>query len=195
MTNVSSANPIIAFECLNINDSGPVDFTLMERVQSKDHQAMADVFDRHERMVYSTALCVLRDPGDAEDVMQEIFFQLWKKPDAFVPVRGSLGGWLNVIARNRAIDMIRSRKPTDSLDQNAMLANTNPALEAERNMLMDKVRDVLNDLPLEQQKTINLAYFEGCSHSEIAARTGDPLGTVKTRIRAALISLRKALAV
>jgi RNA polymerase sigma-70 factor (ECF subfamily) len=177
------------------NDHAVSDDLLLDRVRHSDQQAMADVFDRYGGMVYSVALRVLNDQGQAEDVMQEVFFQLWKKPDAFVEGRGSLGGWLMVLARNRAIDQVRRRKPTDSTDDVVLPANSNLASESERNLLMEKVRGILKGMPMEQQRSLELAYFEGLSHTEIAERTGDPLGTVKTRIRLALIGLRKALAV
>jgi RNA polymerase sigma-70 factor (ECF subfamily) len=174
--------------------SGPTsDAELMERVCANDQMAMAEVFDRYGSLVYSVALRVLRDPAQAEDVMQEIFFQVWKSPQSFVQVKGSLGAWLAVVARNRAIDSLRRRKPTDSVEEVVLPAATNLASEVERNSMMDKVRAVLKGLPPEQQKTVELAFFEGMSHSEIAAKTGDALGTVKTRIRSALISLRKGM--
>lgn len=188
-----SVNPIMAFERSNNSDHDPSDDLLLERVRGGNQQAMADFFDRYGGMVYSVALRVLKDPGQAEDLMQEVFFQLWRKPDAFMQGRGALSGWLMVVARNRAIDTIRRRKPTDSPDDVVLLSNTNLASETERNVLMERIRDVLKDLPKEQQESLDLAYFEGLSHSEIAERTGDPLGTVKTRIRLALIGLRKAL--
>ena len=153
---------------------------------------MTELFDRYGGMVYSVALRVLKDPGHAEDVMQEIFFQVWENPKNFVEGRGSLGAWLAVVARNRAIDSLRRRKPSDPVEDVVLPSRTNLASEVERNTMMEKVRAVLDGLPSEQQKSIELAYFEGLSHSEIAAQTGDPLGTVKTRIRSALISVRKA---
>jgi RNA polymerase sigma-70 factor (ECF subfamily) len=125
--------------------------------------------------------------------MQEIFLQLWRNPEAFVHGRGSLGAWLVVVARNRAIDVLRRRKPTDSVDEVVLASPCDISAEAERNGMMEKVRVILADLPEEQRKSLELAYFEGLSHSEIASRTGDPLGTVKTRIRLGLMSLRKAL--
>jgi RNA polymerase sigma-70 factor (ECF subfamily) len=169
------------------------DADLMGRVCSNDQLAMAEVFDRYGSLVYSVALRVLRDPAQAEDVMQEIFFQVWKTPQSFVQVKGSLGAWLAVVARNRAIDSLRRRRPTDSVEDVILPAATNLASEVERNSMMEKVRVVLQGLPQEQQKTVELAFFEGMSHSEIAAKTGDALGTVKTRIRSALISLRKGM--
>jgi RNA polymerase sigma-70 factor (ECF subfamily) len=169
------------------------DELLLNRVKGNDQQAMTDLFDRYGGMVYSVALRVLNDPGQAEDVMQEIFFQVWRNPNSFVQGRGSLGAWLAVMARNRAIDTLRRRKPTDSVDDVVLASGKDVASEVERNSMMEKVRGAMKDLPSEQQRTMELAFFEGLSHSEIAARTGDPLGTVKTRIRSALMSVRKAI--
>jgi RNA polymerase sigma-70 factor (ECF subfamily) len=169
------------------------DAQLLERVRACDHQAMTEIFDRYGRMVYSVALRVLGDPGHAEDVMQEVLFKAWREPQTFLEGRGRLGAWLAVMARNRAIDVLRRRKPTDTMDDVILVSKTNIASEFERNSMIEKVRVVLKALPLEQQMPMELAYFEGLSHSEIAARTGDPLGTVKTRIRAALTTLRKVM--
>lgn len=154
---------------------------------------MEAIFKRYSGPVYSVALRVLHDSGQAEDVMQEIFLQLWRNPQAFVLGRGSLGAWLVVVARNRAIDVVRRRKPTDAVEDVTLAAPCDLAAEAERNAMMEKVRSILASLPVEQRKSLELAYFEGLSHTEIASRTGDPLGTVKTRIRLGLMSLRKAL--
>src|SRR5215469_17769398 len=169
------------------------DELLLDRVRARDQQAMTELFDRYGSMVYSVALRVLKDSGHAEDVMQDVFFSLWENPKSFVSGRGSLGAWLLVVARNRAIDALRRRKPSDPVDEAVLPANTNLASDAERNTIMEKVRIVMKALPPDQQKSLQLAFFEGLSHSEIAAQTGDPLGTVKTRIRAALMSVRKAI--
>ncbi len=168
------------------------DTSLLTRMGQRDENAMEDLFRRYGGAVYSVALRVLHDTGQAEDVLQEVFLQLWRNPAAFVQQRGSLGGWLVVVARNRAIDLLRRRKPSDSVEDVVLASSVDVAEEAERNTTMEKVRKVIADLPVEQQKALELAYFEGLSHTEIASRTGDPLGTVKTRIRQALISLRKA---
>jgi RNA polymerase sigma-70 factor (ECF subfamily) len=172
---------------------GPVDeTTMLTRIGQRDENAMEVIFRRYSGPVYSVALRVLRDTGQAEDILQEVFLQLWRKPAAFVQNRGSLGAWLVVIARNRAIDVLRRRKPSDSVDDVVLASPVNVADEAERNTMMQRVRGVIANLPEEQRRTLELAYFEGLSHTEIARRTGDPLGTVKTRIRQALITLRKA---
>ena len=168
------------------------DGALLQRVRQGDQAAMAEVFDRYGRAVYSVALRILKDAGHAEDVMQEIFFQIWRNSDSFVQGRGSLGAWLVVVARNRSIDLLRRRKPTDSVDDVVLASPFNLASEAEHHAMMEKVQKVMKDLPVEQQRSMELAFFDGLSHSEIAEKTGDPLGTVKTRIRLALISLRKA---
>jgi RNA polymerase sigma-70 factor, ECF subfamily len=174
-------------------DRAAGDDSLLTSIKGGNQGAMTELFDQYSRMVYSVALRVLNDPGQAEDVMQEIFFQVWRSPNAFVPGRGSLGAWLAVMARNRAIDSLRRRRPTDSVDEVILASSADLGSEVERSRMMEKVRGVLKDLPAEQQRSVELAFFEGLTHSEIATRTGDPLGTVKTRIRSALSTLRKAI--
>lgn len=174
-------------------DRAVSDELLLTRAKDGDQQAMTELFDQYSGMVYSVALRVLKDPGQAEDVMQEIFFQVWRNPDAFVAGRGSLGAWLAVMARNRAIDALRRRRPTDPVEDVVLASSSDLGSEIERNRMMERVREVLRNLPMEQQTSVELAFFEGLTHSEIAAKTGDPLGTVKTRIRSALITLRKAI--
>jgi RNA polymerase sigma-70 factor (ECF subfamily) len=161
-------------------------------VQRGDESAMASLFDRYSKIVYSVALRVLRDPASAEDVLQEVFMQIWRNPNGFIATRGSLGGWLAVVARNRSIDALRRKRPSEQVDDMALASNYNLADEAERNSLMEKARGVIRLLPMEQRKTLEMAFFDGLTHAEIAEMTGDPLGTVKTRIRSALLSLRKA---
>ena len=178
-----------------VNSSPPSaqdDAALLALVQRGDENAMASLFDRYSKIVYSVALRVLRDPASAEDVLQEVFMQIWRNPNGFIATRGSLGGWLAVVARNRSIDALRRKRPSEQVDDMALASNYNLADEAERNSLMEKARGVIRLLPMEQRKTLEMAFFDGLTHSEIAEMTGDPLGTVKTRIRSALTSLRKA---
>jgi RNA polymerase sigma-70 factor, ECF subfamily len=172
---------------------GLADSELLQRVSQGDETAMASLFDRYSRIVYSVALRVLHDPFEAEDVMQEVLLQVWRGAPSFIAGRGSLGGWMVVVARNRAIDVLRRRHPSDPVDEVVLPAAADLASEAEQNTLMGKLRTIMQELPPEQQKSVEMAFFEGLTHSEIAEKTGDPLGTVKTRIRLALISLRKAL--
>jgi RNA polymerase sigma-70 factor (ECF subfamily) len=168
------------------------DATLLALVERGDERAMASLFDRYSKVVYSVALRVLRDPASAEDVLQEIFMQIWRNPESFVATRGSLGGWLAVVSRNRSIDALRRKRPMESVDEMALASPYNLGDEAERHSMMEKAREVMAELPLEQRKTLEMAFFDGLTHSEIAEMTGDPLGTVKTRIRSGLLSLRKA---
>ncbi|MGD0444534.1 MAG: sigma-70 family RNA polymerase sigma factor [Edaphobacter sp.] len=176
----------------SIPPSAQNDAALLTLVRQADESAMAALFDRYSKVVYSVALRVLRDPASAEDVLQEVFMHIWRNPDGFVATRGSLGGWLAVVARNRSIDTLRRKRPAEQVDDMALASNYNLADEAERNSLMEKARSVIRLLPVEQRKTLEMAFFDGLTHSEIAEMTGDPLGTVKTRIRSALTSLRKA---
>jgi RNA polymerase sigma-70 factor (ECF subfamily) len=168
------------------------DTSLLASVQSGDEQAMASLFDRYSKLVYSVALRVLRDPAAAEDVLQEVFMQIWRNPDSFTAARGSLGGWLAIVSRNRSIDTLRRKRPMVDVDDVPLASAFNLADEAERNSLMERARGVIHLLPTEQRKTLEMAFFDGLTHSEIAEMTGDPLGTVKTRIRSALLTLRKA---
>ena len=168
------------------------DASLLALVRRGDEHAMASLYDRYSKVVYSVALRVLRDPASAEDVLQEIFMQIWRTPDTFIATRGSLGGWLAVVSRNRSIDALRRKRPTESVDEIGLTSPYNLADEAERNLMIGKARETILLLPVEQRKTLEMAFFDGLTHSEIAEMTGDPLGTVKTRIRSALLTLRKA---
>ena len=185
-------NPPRSFD-RTAGNSGVDDLGVLSDIQSGSQDAMARFFDRYSKMVYSVALRVLKDSGEAEDVMQEIFVQVWQNPGAFVAGRGSLGGWLVVVARNRAIDKLRRRRPSDPVELFSLPSSTNLAQESERHFLLEKIQAAMANLPQEQRASVELAFFEGLSHSEIAEKTGDPLGTVKTRIRLALIAIRKGL--
>ncbi len=166
---------------------------LLASIANGDEQAMATLFELHSGLVFSVALRVLREPGGAEDVMQEVFMQIWRKPASFAAARGSLGGYLAVIARNRAIDVLRGRRPTISVEDVPLPSLENLGDDAEHNILLERVRIAMKNLPVEQSETLEMAFFAGCTHSEIASSTGTPLGTVKTRVRSALHALKGAL--
>jgi RNA polymerase sigma-70 factor, ECF subfamily len=155
---------------------------------------MGRLYDRYSSIVYSIALRVLGDTGAAEDVLQEVFLQLWRNPGVFDSSRGNMVAWLAVIARNRAIDSLRKRRPETDIADVVVPVEPDLAGDTERARAMEKIRGVLGDMPAAQRSALEMAYFEGLTHTEIAARTGEPLGTVKTRIRAGLLSLRKAFA-
>ena len=123
------------------------DAALLALVQSGDAQAMASLYDRYSRVVYSVALRVLRDPASAEDVLQEVFMQIWRNPDSFTAARGSLGGWLAIVARNRSIDVLRRKRPSVDVDDVPLASSFNLADEAERNSLMERARGVSSSSP------------------------------------------------
>ena len=168
------------------------DAGLVAAIRSGDQSAMAALYDRYSSVVYSVALRVLGDTGAAEDVLQDVFMQLWRKPGAFDSSRGRLGAWLAVISRNRAIDALRKRRPENDLEDVVVSVVPDLAGDADRSRVAEKVRGLLGTMPATQRAALEMAYFEGLTHSEIAAKTGEPLGTIKTRIRAGLTALRKA---
>jgi RNA polymerase sigma-70 factor (ECF subfamily) len=170
----------------------PPDSHLVSAIRSGDQNAMAALYDRYSSVVYSVALRVLGDTGAAEDVLQDVFMQLWRNPSAFDSSRGSLGAWLAVIARNRAIDTLRKRRPENDIEDIVISVETDMASDADRARSAEKVRGILGSMPAAQRSALEMAYFEGLTHTEIAAKTGEPLGTIKTRIRAGLQALRKA---
>jgi RNA polymerase sigma-70 factor (ECF subfamily) len=172
----------------------PSDAALVTAIRSGDQSAMAALYDRHSSIVYAVALRVLQDTGAAEDVLQDIFMQLWRNPGAFDASRGNMAAWLAVIARHRAIDALRKRRPENDIADIVISVEPDLASETDQARAMEKVRGALQDMAPTQRSALELAYFEGLTHSEIAERTGEPLGTIKTRIRAGLLSLRKVLA-
>ena len=167
---------------------------LVARIRAGDQTAMSELYDRYSNVVYGVALRVLQDAAAAEDVLQDIFLQLWRKPDAFDSSRGSLGAWLAVIARHRAIDRVRQRRPETDLEEVVIASGVDLRDETERSLIIEKVRAVLNEMNPDQRKALELAYFQGLTHTEIAEKTGEPLGTIKTRIRSGLQMLRAKFA-
>lgn len=168
------------------------DLAAVTAMKSGDQGALAELYDRYSSVVYAVALRVLGDAGAAEDVLQEVFLQLWRNPAGFDAARGSLGAWLGVISRNRAIDFLRRRRPETDIEDVVLSVAPDLAGDADRSRAAEKVRGVLGAMPSLQRSALEMAYFEGLSHSEIASKTGEPLGTIKTRIRTGLMTLRKA---
>lgn len=169
-----------------------VDLAIVTGLKTGDQGAMSDLYDRYSAVVYAVALRVLGDTGAAEDVLQEVFLQLWRNPSAFDAARGGLGSWLAVISRNRAIDFLRKRRPETDIEDVVLSVAPDLAGESDRARAAEKVRGVMGAMAPGQRVALEMAFWEGMSHSEIADKTGEPLGTVKTRIRAGLIALRKA---
>lgn len=175
----------------------------MRRLSFRDKRALEVVFDRYGDLVYSTALRVLRDPHLAQDISQEIFIRLWRKPQSYVAERGRFLTWLISVTRNRAVDEVRSRgrrqrhetaSPEEQEREFPAGESNDPALSAQLAEESRIVRAALAELPPEQREVIELAYFGGLTQQEISDRLAQPLGTVKTRIRLGMQKLRAALA-
>jgi RNA polymerase sigma-70 factor (ECF subfamily) len=179
--------------------SPDVDRSLLARMAQGDGDALAELYDRHARPVYSLAVRILRDARDAEDVVQEVFAQAWRQASRYTATRGAVVAWLLMLARSRAIDRVRARRarPEGASNDAAAIPLADPSPPIEHQMVsveqIARVRAALDDLPLLQRVAIELAYFEGLSHVEIADRLEQPLGTVKTRIRLAMGKLREML--
>ena len=176
-------------------NASPTEQQLMRQIRERRPEALSTLYNLHSTLVYSVAMRVLRDRAGAEDVTQEVFLKLWQQPDSFAEQRGSLCGWLVVVTRNRCIDRIRGSRQFENVDDLQLSNNIDMGAEAEREMMLEKVRAVLETMPFDQRQAMDMAYFEGRTHTEIAQQTGQPLGTIKTRIRSALIAIRKALEV
>ena len=181
---------------LEFGDSDP---ELAARLKRREPQAMADLYDRYGRLAYSVILRIVRDGALAEDLVQETFLRVWNRSQGFDSERGALGPWLLAIARNRAIDYIRSVDGRMSRNAYELVEMENPALFANLESQMvnsdqaRRIRDALTRLNPSHRNVIELAYFEGLSQTEMAERMGQPLGTIKTWVRAALKNLREQL--
>ena len=169
-------------------------------VAAGDAGALGVLYDRHIRAVYSIALRVLRDESEAEEVVQDVFAQVWRQASRYDRTRGTVAAWLMTIARTRAIDRLRARRARPdsaaaSLDMSTepLAPSIDPAVVIDAERDARRVRLALDTLPLVQRLALELAYFEGLTQSEIAERLEEPLGTVKTRIRLGLLKLRDAL--
>jgi len=182
--------------------TGLDDEELMQRLLYRDLRAFRALFDRYGNLVYSAALRVVRDAQIAEDMVQEIFLRIWRKPDSYVAQRGRFVTWLTSVTRNRAVDEIRSRgrrfrhetASPEEQERELPAPDTNdPALTAELADQRRLILAALAQIPQEQRQIIELAYFGGFTQQEIAQRLSQPLGTVKTRIRLGMQKLRVAL--
>lgn len=167
---------------------------MLARIGQKDEDALSALYDRYSGLVFSEAKRILRDTGAAEEILQDLFYQVWRTAERFDPARGSLAGWLLVAARNRAISKLRRKTgKTEEIDEKGVSLKVDVESRAAQSLLLDKVRTVMGNLPENQREALECAYFEGMSHTEIAEKTGQPLGTVKTRIRSAMEALKKVL--
>jgi len=176
------------------------DADLVRGLKAHESRAMNDLYDRYGRLIYSLILRIVRNPSTAEDLVQETFLRIWNRVQSFDAERGALGAWVLTVARNRAIDYLRSTDgrmqagamELDQLERPGLFAKLDSAALA-----IDRVRrlkSAFEKLTPTQRQVIELAYYEGMSQTEMAERLKQPLGTVKTWTRSALKILRDELA-
>jgi RNA polymerase sigma-70 factor (ECF subfamily) len=181
-------------------DSAAADRAALGRMAKGDREALGEVYDRHGRLVYSLALRIVRDQADAEDIVQDVFAQAWRQAGRYDAARGTVLGWLLTLTRSRAIDQLRGRKtrPEPSHDAGVLgeVVDAGPAADEQLAWAgrATQIRSAIDKLSVLQRVAIELAFYEGLTHAEIADRLELPLGTVKTRIRQGLLKLRDQLA-
>jgi RNA polymerase sigma-70 factor (ECF subfamily) len=180
---------------LNFKD----DAELAERLKRREPEAMADLYDRYGRATYSLIFRIVRDTSVAEDLVQETFLRIWNRVRAFDAERGALGSWMLTVARNRALDYVRSvdGRMAQNASQLEEMENPSAFADIEQDILnIDRIRllrDAFTKLNPKQREVIEMAYYEGLSQSEMAERMQQPLGTVKAWARSALKVLRDQL--
>lgn len=178
---------------------GDGDVKLAAALAAGDVDALAQLYDRYGPLAYSVSVRILGDPGMAEDVVQDAFLKLWHGAARFDPQRGSLRTWVLTAVRNRSIDYLRGRGAHERqereipVDTEADGAGSDPWHEVAASIERDVIRDALASLPAEQRQAVELAYFGGYSHREIAGMIQVPLSTVKGRMRLALEKLHSYL--
>lgn len=199
----------VNFEAVLDDPQGQVrtlDRALVERMAAGEERALGELYDRHGGMAYALALAIVREGADAEEVVADVFGQVWRNAARYDPGRGSVAGWLATITRTRALDLVRARGRRTRAIERAAQADADglasplgaPAERPDRGIERQEARSLvtrsLGELPEPQRRVIELAYFGGLSQTEIAAELKEPLGTVKTRMRAGMEKLRGALA-
>jgi len=178
-------------------DQQLADIALLERITASDQHALAELYDRHSRLLFTLIVRIVRDRAEAEEILQEVFLAVWRKAASYNAALGSPVGWLVRLARNRAIDHFRSSGVRARIHESveAPHGEDNPEEAASRNQERGRVRSALDTLPDEQRALIEQAYFRGMTHSELAVAFILPLGTVKTRVRAGMQALRQQLGI
>ncbi|MDB4914754.1 MAG: polymerase sigma factor, sigma-70 family [Gemmatimonadetes bacterium] len=180
-----------------------LDAALVQRMAKGDEHALGALYDRWHPLVHAVVLRIVRQRDDVDDVVEEVFWQAWRQAERFQTARGSVQTWLLTIARSRALDKVRAltrlrEEPMDGVAGDMVVqlaAEGDPAMDAEAEERRTIVLAAMRDIPVEQREALELGYFGGLSQSEIAERTGLPLGTIKTRMRLAMLKLRERLQV
>jgi RNA polymerase sigma-70 factor (ECF subfamily) len=176
------------------------DLELLAKIGEQDRQALAALYDRYGRRVFALAVRMLNDPLGSEEVTQDVFMSVWRRGASYTSKKGKFTTWLFSITHNRTIDELRKRRRDRSRENadiddhlNIQSGDISPADAAVARSEYAKIRAAMERLPVEQKSVVELSYFKGLTQTEIATKTGQPLGTVKTRMRLALKKLRTAL--
>ena len=193
-------NPIFSNKPVNESEATDRDIELLRQIAAGDRAAFAEFYDRHSTLMFSVACKILNDPGEAEDVLQETFMQIWEKAGRFDPKLGRAASWMAILVRNRAIDRIRAAQ------RRSRLAEESGAVNAIAGEVSDSANEnfyghdrakfihaAIVGLPEQQRQAIELAYFSGLTQDEISKKLNAPLGTIKARIRRGLLKLRDQL--
>ena len=184
--------------------SDSTDLRLLQRIAARDTAALAELYDRHCRLLFSLIVRIVGDRGEAEEILQEVFVRVWTRVEMYDAAMAAPLPWMVRVARNRAIDRLRARRVRAAVDTPALdlaaIEATAPAtgIQTPEAAVLDSERrrtvtGALAGLPADQRQLIEAAFFEGYTHTELAQRFGLPLGTVKTRIRAGMLAMRKRL--
>lgn len=170
---------------------------VLQRITAGESAALGELYDRYGSHAYALALRIVGNTSDAEEIVQDVFLHVWRHAGRYDPARASLTGWILMLTRSRAIDRVRARNARPPLGANDLDWEREPAIDQEVEAITrqaaSRVTTELHALPEVMRTAIELAYFDGLTHSEIAERLREPLGTVKTRLRTALIRLRASL--
>ena len=175
------------------------DGALITAIARRQQEALDQLYERYQAMVYHLALKVLNSRESAEEVVYDVFWQVWRDAERYDVQRGSVGAWLAMVARSRAIDALRARRGNPATEENiaerpvATNPHDNPEEQTSLVQRAGLVRAALDSLPADQRAALELSFFHGLSHIEIAEQLQEPLGTVKTRIRTAMLKLRERL--
>ena len=184
----------------HLNYQGLTDLELLAQISKQDREALATLYDRYGRRVFALAVRILNDPVGSEEVTQDVFMSVWRRGASYTSKKGKFTTWMFSIAHNRTIDELRKRRrdrsrENDDIEDHYDLKSSDisPADAAVAQSEYAKVKAAMDKLPEEQKSVVELSYFKGLTQTEIATKTGQPLGTVKTRMRLALKKLRVAL--
>jgi len=187
-------------EVYRLNYQRLEDLELLAKISEQDRQALAALYDRYGRRVFALAVRMLNDPVGSEEVTQDVFMSVWRRGASYTSKKGKFSTWLFSIAHNRTIDELRKRRRDRSRENadiddhlNIQSNDISPADAAVAQSEYAKIRAAMEKLPVEQKSVLELSYFNGLTQTEISTKTGQPLGTVKTRMRLALKKLRTAL--